>query len=84
LPYGIWVEADGSQVLFNRKYQPIWRKKPDGTVSRVDDPIGPGGKMWIHWVDQNWFFNDGNTPWHNKKTLKLCQDVLIQFGVDAS
>jgi hypothetical protein len=75
LPYGIWREADGSEVLFNRDYWPLWRRKPDGTVSRVDDPIRHG-KMWIHWVAQDHFFNDSNPPWHNAATRELCEAIL--------
>jgi hypothetical protein len=72
LPYGIWTEADGSEVLFNRDYHPIWRRKPDGTVSRVDDPIRHG-KMWIHWV------NDGCTPWHDAASRKRCEAILREW-----
>jgi hypothetical protein len=73
LPYGIWGELDGSTTLFNRDYQPLWRRRPDGTVTRADERP--------HWVEQNWFFNDSNPPWVNKKTLKLCEDILHEFGV---
>jgi hypothetical protein len=76
LPYGIWRERDNSEVLFNRDYSPLWRRKSDGSVSRVDDPIGAGGKRWIHWVDQRWFFNDGNPPWRNRATRELCEAIL--------
>jgi hypothetical protein len=81
LPYGLWTEEDGSQVLFNRDYHPIWRRKPDGTVGGVDDPIGPNGKRWIYWISQDHFFNDGNPPWRNEKTRDFCFRILNRWGV---
>jgi hypothetical protein len=79
LPYGIWRENDGSEVLFNRGYNPIWRRRPDGSVRRVRDPIGPNGKMWIHWVSQDHFFNDACTPWHDAKSRKRCEAILREW-----
>src|SRR5262249_58294574 len=57
LPYGIWTCADGRQVLFNRFYDPIWSRYP-GQPATAADP-----NEWVHWQEQEWFFDDGNTPW---------------------
>src|SRR5947209_15632905 len=32
LPYGRWVEEDGTMVLFSRDYCPLWKMLPSGEV----------------------------------------------------
>jgi hypothetical protein len=73
LPYGVWECDDGTRYLFNRKYEPIWRRTPAGVVSAVV------GKFWVHWAKQEWFYNDDNPPWRNSKTRKLCETILDSF-----
>jgi hypothetical protein len=48
LPYGAWLAADGSEVLFNRSYFPIWSRK-DGIVTEL--------RHWraIDWTRQFYF-----------------------------
>lgn len=41
LPYGLWALNDGSIVVFNRKYQPIWRRGPNNREWEPQEP---------HWV----------------------------------
>jgi hypothetical protein len=59
LPYGVWTCADGTEVLFNRRYQPIWRRTPGGAVkpTKRDE--------WIDRIDQKWIFGDGDLPWRS-------------------
>lgn len=77
LPYGMWTCADGSQVLFNRYYQPIFaRKNEKSPAFKMAPNIG------IPWVKQEWFFGDGNPPWKNKSSLKLCEDMLYEWGAN--
>jgi hypothetical protein len=53
LIYGQWTTADGSEVLFDRRYRPRWRRTPDGTV----EPADPS--QWIEGiVQENWFYTD--------------------------
>jgi hypothetical protein len=53
LLYGQWTTADGTEVLFDRKYRPKWRRHPDGTV----EPADPS--EWIDdIVQENWFYTD--------------------------
>jgi hypothetical protein len=53
LLYGIWKTASGDEVLFDRKYRPRWRRKPDGIVTAAD----PG--EWIdNIVQESWFYTD--------------------------
>jgi hypothetical protein len=75
LPYGKWVMEDGSEVLFNREYKPMWKRTKSGEVSACDP-------NWsIHKNADSWFFDDSNTPWREKKTFEICMDVLRGWGV---
>jgi hypothetical protein len=78
LPYGKWTCEDGSQVLFNRDYCPLWKKEKDGTVTAVDP------NTWIEHDDRNeeWFYTDGSRPVDNRKTLEACRTVLREWGVE--
>lgn len=57
LPYGLWVCADGREVLFNRDYAPLWQRV--GGVVLVADP-----EEWVSWRSQVWFYDDGQTEKH--------------------
>ena len=36
LAYGVWHLADGSEVLFSRRYCPLWKRHPDGHVEQME------------------------------------------------
>jgi hypothetical protein len=55
-PYGRWTCADGRQILFNRNYCAVYERRPGG-LGRVADHA-----EWIEWVEQEFFFNDSNSP----------------------
>jgi len=87
LPYGVWTCEDGTKVLFNRAYEPIFKMSPEGNVNRAD-PM-----EWIKWVKQEYFYNDSNPPFryfpgenqrlrkNRRETLKKCVSILIDWGV---
>jgi hypothetical protein len=53
LLYGQWVTADGTVVLFDRKYRPRWCRNSDGTIRRADP------SKWIdNIVHESWFYTD--------------------------
>jgi hypothetical protein len=70
-PYGSWTVADG-EVLFNREYRPIWQR-------RTGEPAQPIDPIWIEWIGQRWFYDDGNPPWCNRTTLRKLEEVLARF-----
>ena len=70
LPYGVWICADGREVLFNRSYTPIWERRP-GERARRANP-----SEWVQSVEQRWFFNDGCPPWKNARTRAHCEQIL--------
>jgi hypothetical protein len=79
-PYGIWTCADGREVLFNRQYWPILERRP-GEKAKPANP-----NEWIHWVEQDWFFEDVNSPWDRRRwkvaadSLARCNRVLAEWG----
>ena len=78
LPYGKWTCADGSQVLFNRDYCPLWKRDPSGAVSAIDP------NTWVEHddKDEEWIFGDVAPPVYSKKTLALCLAVLRSWNVE--
>lgn len=93
LPYGKWTLFDGTEILFNREYQPIMKKK-DGSRSYCDHNL---------WVDhttiekQTYFYDDSCDPMsyvtkhlggggygasaarESKKSILICMRVLKDF-----
>lgn len=75
LPYGIWTCEGGRLVLFNRHYQPIWEKLPDGTVRHMPE------HTYIDWLRQDYFYNDSNPPRLSKDTVTRCKEFLEEWGI---
>jgi|SRR5271157_1427380 len=80
IPYGKWTCASGREVIFNRRYRPILERQPSGPSTPAD------ACEWVPWVTQDYFFNDGNSPWHHdpsrrRETLARINSVLIEWGV---
>ena len=92
LPYGRWITEDGTEVLYNRRYQPlfVWRAGAD-KPERCDP----------HWIDgimdEAWFYSDGGSRvlgrtklWHALKAVldawergdRAAADVLEKWLLD--
>ena len=81
LPYGKWTTEDGTEVLFNRKYQPIWvrhtNKKAD--IAALD--------WWVPGiVKQEFYYDESNPPYgrrlkRTRDSLARCLAALNEFGV---
>ncbi len=56
LPYGLWTCADGSEVLFNRRYAPLWQRAETGARPVPADPA-----QRVPFVRQFWFPAAGMT-----------------------
>ncbi len=56
LPYGMWTCADGREVLFNRRYAPIWSRRPGQYAQQI--------ACWefVDWITQCWLFDDSVLP----------------------
>lgn len=77
LPYGVYVNDEtGRRVLYNRDYEPIWEQTGDAAAWRCDP------KEWVKHHRQEWFYNDGNPPWRDIKSMRRCLDVLASWGTE--
>ena len=82
-PYGKWTCADGREVIFNREYWPILERRPGENAK----PANPN--EWIPWKEQDYFFDDVNSPWQRLRrkaaadTLARCNRVLTEWGFPA-
>lgn len=67
LPYGIWICADGREVLFNRYYQPIWQRR-----GLIASPIDR--HEYIAFDSQQWFYTD-----RDRRCIGDLQSILAAF-----
>lgn len=72
LPYGRWTCPDGRQVLFDRRYRPMWQRSPDGFVSHADP------SEWVSYAEETWFYDDA-TPELDKHKAALV--ALQAWGI---
>lgn len=69
LPYGAYIQEDGTEVLFNRAYQPIIQRGPDRKNIRK-------ASGWITHIGQVWFYDDYFT---GKARKLLSENILEAF-----
>jgi hypothetical protein len=69
LPYGRYICADGSFVLHNRDYEPLWRVR-NGRSTKCNP------KEWVEHARQEWFYSDSNPPWIDEATYAVCVQHL--------
>jgi hypothetical protein len=74
LPYGQWTCPDGREVLFNRDYRAVWQRRPSQAAEPADV------EEWVNFEDEEWFFDDGNSPWQSRRTAERCEEILRDFG----
>lgn len=70
-PYGFWLAADGREVLFNRRYQPILERRPGGKGTAANP------NEWVPWIRQTWFYTDADVQY--AKTFSRCISALSKF-----
>jgi len=76
MPYGKWTCADGTEVLFNRDYRPIWKRRPNGVVVAADPD------EWVKFAKQQYFFGDHSTPDEDPDSYRICMRQLRDWGVE--
>jgi hypothetical protein len=83
LPYGVWRRHDGSEVLFNRSYSPLYERASTYATDNIC-PHPVGRWVWINDIDKEiFFYNDSCSP--NRKdatgreTIKRCMAVKDAF-----
>ena len=75
MPYGKWTCTDGTEVLFNRDYRPIWKRHPNGVVVAADPD------EWVKFAKQEYLFGDHNTPDEDRDSYRICIKQLGDWGV---
>ena len=75
LPFGKWTCADGREVLFNRDYVAMWQRSP-GQPATAADP-----DEHVRFVKQSRYYDEGSDPRALPKTVKLCEQVLRNWGL---
>ena len=75
MPYGFWVEEDGSKVIFSRDYCPLW-KIQEGKSPLRDDPDRD-----VRFIDQQWFFDEGSFRGPIDDVSKQGMDILREHRV---
>lgn len=74
LPYGFWTEKDGSVVIFNRRYEPIWRKRSERIGNEEWESIDNSqGKVWIRYANEIHFYYDGDVA----KEKQLVERLIV-------
>jgi hypothetical protein len=77
LPYGVWICADGREVMFNRSYAPMWERASAGAETKPADP-----NEWVKdIIQQKFFYTDWTSPKRKPATAKRLRAVLRQWGV---
>lgn len=73
-PYGEWMEHDGGRVIFDRRYRPIIRIKPDGSTEIVPSD------EFIELVGQRWFHGGfGCSP--DRATRKIVTELIERYDL---
>jgi hypothetical protein len=76
LPYGRWLTGDGREILFNRRYKPLWERRSGG-AERATVPTPADRGEWVPGiVYQTWFYNDGT-----RNKIKPSVAVLELWGI---
>jgi hypothetical protein len=79
LPYGVYLCGDGSAVLFDRRYQPLFRIDSRGRVS-ADDP-----DRWVTGiVAKVWWYDDSCSPRCNPETRHRVSVLLQRWQAAAA
>jgi hypothetical protein len=73
LPYGLWWCEDGREFLFNRAYQPIWRRGP----GRAAEPVDRSAR--IPYDTRHYLYDDRRHPALDANVLRQVEATLTDF-----
>ncbi len=63
-PYGVWTTATGRQVIYDRRYRPVWQRDSATGPARPADP----GEWVAGIVERRWFY-DGCVAFADRPAL---------------
>lgn len=75
LLYGMYIQHDGSRILYSRDYEPMWRLREGQRPERFRGP------EYIEHVDRIGFWDDSSTPWRNEARYIEELDRLKFYGI---
>jgi hypothetical protein len=75
LPYGHWIEKDGSWVLFSRDYFPLWRIRKEKAPERLD----PSER--IKFTFENHYWGRHRWPWSHPDLYDELIEQLDEHGI---
>ena len=73
-PYGVALQDNGDQVLFNRFYHPIWRRNNDGQVFAMK----PDEKFSL---EKKEYVGGENVPYSFREHGQQSEEILKSWGV---
>jgi hypothetical protein len=75
VPYALWTLLDGTQILTNRKYQPLMRRRPG-------QPAEPAEQRWYTDIrTEQWIDNPPSWEWDDDfRCYRWSKDVLSCFS----
>ncbi|RWQ70763.1 MAG: hypothetical protein EOS85_26680 [Mesorhizobium sp.] len=76
-PAGYWTEPDGSFVIFDRKYRPLCRKRPDGSIEILPSDA------WINWIEERRLYETPRFPHpdNSRDTRDMLAGVVERLGI---
>jgi hypothetical protein len=80
-PYGWWAEADRSLVVFDRRYHPLCRKHPDGTVT-ILPMLDLDRAPQIKFRKQHFLYRGIDHPCDNEDTQQRLIGAVQRLGLE--
>jgi len=75
LPYGMYITADGTEVLFDRHYEPMYARDANG------DNVQRASGFVENVVKQVWFYNDTNSLMNSSEARLRSEKALVSFVI---
>lgn len=82
LPYGKYILDDGTEILFNRDYCPLWSRSLSETLKKVEvKEVDMNSE--INFSRTEHFFFDQNAPYtkNGSVSLEKCLGILNDWGI---
>ncbi|SHG24796.1 hypothetical protein [Bradyrhizobium erythrophlei] len=74
LPYGVWLMKDGTDVLFDAEYRPIWKRRGEGYRATRADPA-----EYFDWIKVLWMYDDSLLPEDSEHLREILALVVEEF-----
>jgi len=75
LPYGMYITADGTEILFDRHYDPMYARDAKG------DNVQRASGFVENVVKQVWFYNDKHSLMNSSEARLRSEKALVLFVI---